>query len=131
MQKTKILNQIRITSGAMGVEDEIRVPRTVSALSAKTGAVYLQVHEVDDDTQIQVRAKHTADVTSGFADLDSTTFFDSGLTAGIEIGMQAGDGVDVAGVDELLLVPTIQYRSGTTAEQKAAVISLWLILKPF
>ncbi len=129
MEKYKLLSQRRVTSEDNGDERPVRVPEWVSALSAKTAAIYLQVHEVDDDTQIKVGAVHTSDPDAGTVDFGSD-FFDSGTSAGVEIGLFSGS-ADVSAVDQLLLVPSVALRSGGSGTDKSAVISLWLILKPF
>ncbi len=131
MQKSKLLDRVEIESGASGEEETVRVVQVISALSAKTAAVYLQIHDDDGDTEtrIKVGAQHTSDPTAGFAEF-GTAFYDSGDSTGVGNGFYSGGGIDVSGVDQLLLVPSIQKISAGSG-QKRAVISLWLILKPF
>jgi len=129
MEKYKLLDQRRVTSEDNGEQKSVRVPEWVSALSAKTAAIYLQVHEVDDDTRITVGAVHTANPDSGQFPFD-TDWFDSGTESGVDIGL-FHESEDVSGVDQLLLVPSIGLRPGGSGTDKSAVISLWLILKPF
>lgn len=128
MQKIKIIDNLYIKSGASGAEAETQTTRLVGALAAKSGAVYVLVHEVSADTRIAIAFQHGPDGenwTPGSSDL-----FDSGGSTGIKIGLSAtGTPVDLTGVDQVNIIPKIQEISATNVV--TARISVWVILTPF
>jgi hypothetical protein len=128
MQKTKILDRINIKSGAAGAEAATQVTRVVDVLAAKSGSVYLLVHEVSDDSRIAISFQHGPDSenwTDGSDDL-----FDSGAGGEISPGLHAtSTPVSLVGVDQLNIIPKIQEISATNPV--SATISVWLVLVPF
>jgi hypothetical protein len=135
MFKKKICERLSIMTDASGGAQKVWLPPIPEALQARSGGVIVTVHGVDTDTRIRFPWATGSDPNAG-ADSSSWTtessyFLDSGDSTGITAGTRrTTTAIDLTNADILAMaVEILKITAGSG--QKKAIVSAWVILKPF
>jgi len=124
--KQLIAKELVISSESDGTVKKYRLAEKVSVAGAKSASVYVLVHSVDADTDIDIIYGHTAQPPN-FIDGSSPLYSGTAVTVGMDI---SGSTTDVTRFDTLQIGVEIQMGTPSSPGVKA-VISVWLILEPF
>jgi|GEM_PF-7063085 len=128
MRRIQIIKGLVFQSNSDGTESSIKLDDAVfSALDAEHGSLYVDVHDVDSDTQLKVSWQHGPSGENLWTD-GSGELFDSGGTA--STGLHASGSLTTLTAADAVR-PVIRVQMGTPTTRVSIRISVWVVLTPF
>ena len=125
MQIIRVADRQQFFSGSVGGDNTSTLDIIIDALQAKHASAYVQVHYADGDTDVAVPFEHGPDGQiwhDGASDLLAEANISEGLLAESTV-------VSVDSAAKMRV--KVKLSQGSPSSQVKAILSVWVVLKPF